>query len=178
MKEKIGGSPFLMAFAGVIAGAALLLAFVMRGAVPVAAQDQQTVGAEPGCWVASAGIGEKNDYQELSAIAAISDQDVWAAGYHAVTSATSYDPLTLLVHWDGKSWSQVASPSPGTRINVLTGVAAVSSDDVWAVGSYALTGTQSKTLVLHWDGKSWIQIASPDPGVASYLASVAAVSAT
>ena len=116
----------------------------------MAAQGQPPVGTAPGCWVASAGIGTKNDYQDLRAIAAISDQDVGPAGTH---TPANNNPMTLLVHWDGKAWSQAVSPSPGNQINTLTGIAAITSDNVWAVGYYGSADLYLKTLVLHWDGK-------------------------
>ena len=40
---------------------------------------------------------------------------------------------TLTEHWNGTAWSVVASPNAGT-INSLQSVAAVSANDVWAVG--------------------------------------------
>jgi len=45
---------------------------------------------------------------------------------------------------------------PG-RPGGLTGAAAVSPTDAWAVGSY---GT-FKTLILHWDGTAWAKVPSP-----------------
>jgi len=40
----------------------------------------------------------------------------------------------LIVRWNGSSWRKVASPSPGPSGNVLSGVAATSASDAWAVG--------------------------------------------
>ena len=47
-----------------------------------------------------------------------------------------YAPLQMLTeHWNGSNWSIVSSPSPGTyNGNELYGVAAISTNDVWAVG--------------------------------------------
>jgi hypothetical protein len=53
-------------------------------------------------------------------------------------------------------------------------LAAVSANDVWAVGqTYA-----NQTLIQHWDGTSWSVILSPNPSGVSHLRGVAAVSAT
>src|SRR5689334_20493178 len=52
-------------------------------------------------------------------------------------------------------WSVVPSPSPGTSEDLLNGVAAVSSTDVWAVGDYYNGNSALLTLVEHWDGASW-----------------------
>ena len=39
---------------------------------------------------------------------------------------------TLAEHWDGGSWSM--EPTVTTQVDTLTGIAAVSATDVWAVG--------------------------------------------
>jgi hypothetical protein len=68
------------------------------------------------------------------------------------------------LHWNGTSWSQVASPNPaGANENDLFGVTAVSSTNVWAVGRYVTATGVTRTLVLHWNGFSWKRVASPDP---------------
>src|SRR5215469_8327574 len=50
------------------------------------------------------------------------------------------DPVVRIMrwspHWDGTQWSIVPSPNPGAFINELSGVAAISANDVWAVGIY------------------------------------------
>ncbi len=40
---------------------------------------------------------------------------------------------SLILHWNGVTWLQVPSPSPG-NFTELTGVRAVSASDAWAVG--------------------------------------------
>src|SRR5205823_13678772 len=58
--------------------------------------------------------------------------------------------------------------------NVLWDVAAISPNDVWAVGYYS-NGTI--TLVEHWDGTQWSIVPSPNPGDSdNYLGAVATVS--
>jgi hypothetical protein len=84
---------------------------------------------------------------------------------------------TLTEHWDGATWTQVFSPSPGNGSSVrLTSVRADSTSDVWAVGSY-FDGTSTQTLILHWDGQGWTQATSPNPGTANFLQSVKPLSA-
>jgi len=51
-------------------------------------------------------------------------------------------------HWDGYSWSQVASPTSGD----LNAVWGSSADDVWAVG----------VDILHWRGSSWVKVPEPN----------------
>src|SRR5207249_4049787 len=58
---------------------------------------------------------------------------------------------TLVEHWDGSSWSVVSSPNIDRR-DYLREVAAVSANDVWAVGNYLnFSGTvRYLTLVEHY----------------------------
>jgi hypothetical protein len=85
---------------------------------------------------------------------------------------------TLILHWNGAKWQQVASPDPGgaARDNALTAVSAVSAKDAWAIGYYSRAG-HDQTLVLHWNGAKWEQVASPDvSGADNDLFGVAATS--
>jgi erythromycin esterase-like protein len=86
---------------------------------------------------------------------------------------------TLILHWDGHAWTQVTSPSPGGTDNELFGVRAVSGTDAWAVGYDITSGSTDQTLILHWDGNAWTQVASPSPGTAgTVLEAVAGTSST
>ena len=98
----------------------------------------------------------------LTGVAAISPTDAWAVGYKTSGDTTH----TLIEHYDGASWTKVASPNPGGGyVNALTAVTAIGPNDVWAVGYFLhrkpqLPLRQGKTLTLHWDGTSWTQIPS------------------
>src|SRR5205823_5698851 len=82
-------------------------------------------------------------------------------------------------HWDGMRWQTVRSPNPGNAGNYLLGVAALSADDVWAVGYFVNSPIGSRTLVEHWDGSKWSVVAGPNPGRNSNsLSAIAASSAT
>jgi uncharacterized membrane protein len=93
----------------------------------------------------------------LYAVDAIASNDVWATGRTKVGYSSS---RTLTLHWDGSTWMVVPSPNDSTGNNDLYGVAAVSANDVWAVGSAG----SSKTLALHWNGLSWSVIPAPAVG--------------
>jgi hypothetical protein len=121
------------------------------------------------------GIGNRG---ELTSVTATSGGDVWAVGDYLSSENPSDAVSTLVMHWDGTSWKQTASPNPEPDIlNQLTGVSAVSPDDAWAVGFFA-NGTSDQTLILHWDGSSWTQVPSPDPFEDDNLTGVAATSAS
>ena len=111
----------------------------------------------------------------LNGIRAASASSIWAVG--SASDGTS--SKTLIEHWNGTAWKTVPSPSPGSGFNELNGVRVVSANDAWAVGVYADGGTSRKTLILHWNGATWTQVASPDPGGSgndNYLFAVAATS--
>jgi len=60
---------------------------------------------------------------------------------------------------------------------VLYGVAAIATDDVWAVGYGSPTIFTTEPITYHWDGAVWTQVASPDPpGDFDQLLSVSGVS--
>ena len=113
------------------------------------------------------GTGGSN---QLNGVVAVSANDVWAVG-----SGTG--DKTLIEHWDGVSWSVVASPNPTTYINRLLSVAAVSANDIWAVGYYVPLSGGSRTVIEHWNGTAWSIVYNPNLGVSEILRSVAVVSA-
>jgi hypothetical protein len=84
----------------------------------------------------------------------VSSSDVWAVGR---------GPSALTEHWDGAAWSLVASPAPAGTTAALNAVAAISTDDVWAVGSSQGASFDTHTLIEHWDGAAWTIVPSPDP---------------
>jgi len=107
----------------------------------------------------------------LSGVTEISPANVWAVG-----ASEGSGSAALVLHWNGMSWARVPTPSSG--VSGLSGVSAVSANDIWAVGSGGTT-TRETTLVLHWDGRKWTRVPSPTPpGQIVALFSVSAVSAT
>ena len=75
-------------------------------------------------------------------------------------------------------WSKVASPNVGTSSNSLNGVAAISSNDVWAVGDYA-NSNGGLTFTEHWNGSKWKVVPSPNVNnsLSNSLSGVAAIAA-
>jgi hypothetical protein len=95
---------------------------------------------------------------QLTSVSARSANDVWAVGDSQ--SNNSIDESTVILHWDGSTWAQVLSPSPGadSGIDDLTGVQAISATNAWAIGQF---GAGFDPLVLHWDGSYWTQALAP-----------------
>jgi hypothetical protein len=103
-------------------------------------------------------------FNALTAVAAVSASDVWAVGFGIDKSNKSEQ---LIEHWDGKAWTITPNPTISQGTSALNGVAAISANDVWAVGG---------PLIEHWDGISWKVI--PNPGASSngFLNAIAAIS--
>jgi hypothetical protein len=139
----------------------LFLSSVTLLATVFAGMPAATAGALADCapiWTpvppASAGV--------VSAPSGVSADDVWSVGR---------DPsgVPLVAHFDGTSWSTVATPDVGT--GSLAAVTAITQDDVWAAGE-----TVEGALVEHWDGSSWTVVedafsSQPDAGLVDVAAS-------
>jgi hypothetical protein len=102
----------------------------------------------------------------LTGVTAVAANNVWAVGYTITTDGSNQPNRTLIEHWNGSSWSIVASPTVASN-DTLTGVAARSATDIWAVGfrqdrSGAIP--IDRTLTEHWNGSAWSVVASPNVG--------------
>jgi hypothetical protein len=119
------------------------------------------------------------DSEELWAVTAVSASDVWVSG-------TDPGGGLLLLHYDGTGWTRLPVPAitpGGTPQRIfLTGMAATSASDVWAVGSVTVGfSLRDIPLIMHWDGTAWSQVPAPDPSapdddLGTGLSSVSAVS--
>jgi hypothetical protein len=98
----------------------------------------------------------------LSGVFTVSVTDAWAAGDYCTTSACAVED-TLIVHWNGTSWSKVKSPNPSSVVNVLTSVSGTSSSNIWAAGYMIGASGSDNTLIVHWNGTSWSTVKSPNP---------------
>ncbi|HYP19625.1 MAG TPA: S-layer homology domain-containing protein, partial [Chloroflexia bacterium] len=109
---------------------------------------------------------------ELVDVSARAHNDVWAVG--------STDPgsgrRTLVLHYDGTTWSQWTSPNQGAGDNELESVVAIAPNDVWAAGKYQPGPDSEKSLLMHYDGSAWSIVPSPSPGSRDRVLDLAAVS--
>ncbi|HEV2374747.1 MAG TPA: hypothetical protein VGS19_21615 [Streptosporangiaceae bacterium] len=121
----------------------------------------------------------RQDSPQFASVAALSPADVWAVGDVFNTSQPPYG-RTLTEHFDGRSWRAVPSPNPGPQDDSLDAVAAVSPNDVWAVGNASPALGVVLTLAEHWDGRHWRVVPTPNvPGSGfTVLESIAARSAS
>ena len=88
---------------------------------------------------------------------ALAPNNVWAVGETTGVNGSFGTGQTLIEHWDGTSWSVVTSPNAGggspSAANELLRVAAISANDIWAVGRFLDPNTNVyRTLTEHWDG--------------------------
>ena len=97
-------------------------------------------------------------------VAATSASNAWAVGWTPGANQ--------LFHWNGTAWTR--SPLPAGMGGSFSAVAATSATDVWAV-----THPQRGKLppIMHWNGRRWDQLTSPDIGMPYTLSDVAATSA-
>jgi hypothetical protein len=102
----------------------------------------------------------------VSGLSAGSATDMWAIGAYTFDSGGSLHSKNLAWHWNGTAWTAMAAPSPGITsagTSGLTGAAAISPANVWAVGFTETTNAQA-TVSVHWNGTSWARVATPNPG--------------
>jgi hypothetical protein len=114
---------------------------------------------------------------QLQSVSARANNDIWAVGNFS-TSSTASGGRTLIEHFDGTAWSVVASPSPSSQGDFLTGVVALASNNAWAVGWFddQAAGTLAP-LVLHWNGTTWSTVTAGIPA-GDILQSITAISPT
>jgi hypothetical protein len=103
----------------------------------------------------------------LTSVSVSSSTDGWAVGSSNLSE-------TVTEHWDGIKWTRVPSPSPSgnNQQNTLSGVAALSHADVWAVGQTSTLGAP-QTLAEHWDGRAWTVVSTPNPDPTDLLSGAA-----
>ena len=101
----------------------------------------------------------------LYGIAASSPVDIWAVG--TAENFLTSSGKTLIEHYDGVSWQRVPSPNSASAGNALRSVVAISPTNAWAVGYKQNTNSAVLNLILHWDGFSWSEVASPNPNSSS-----------
>ncbi|HLX40491.1 MAG TPA: hypothetical protein VKR42_08160 [Ktedonobacteraceae bacterium] len=118
---------------------------------------------------------------DLFAIAALSATDIWTVGVYGYNLGQTLVTRTLIEHWNGTTWTVVQSSNPGSGFNYLTGLTAISTNDIWAVGfsssGQTVQGMQ-ETLIEHWNGTAWTVVQSQSPGTnGNTLSAITAISA-
>jgi hypothetical protein len=174
--EHYDGSSWQLVNGSTASGSAL------TGISAVGSRDIWAVGAGGGATLAMHYNGtawttvptpNANVLNKLNAVTAVASNSVWAVGSSIKSTTDGVSQYrTLIEHYDGSRWSVVPSPNVGAASNELTGVAAHSATDVWAVG-YRIDASGAipvaKTLWMHWNGSGWSVVASPSAGTSDNL---------
>jgi hypothetical protein len=122
-------------------------------------------------------------YRFLTSVTCTSSTNCFAVGYS--TNGGGY--RTLVLHWDGSTWTIVPSPNrpaPSGGAQVLSSVTCITSTNCFAVGNAHIgnnadTVNRDVTLVEHWNGTSWKIVPSPNPvRTGSFLQGVACTAST
>ncbi|HKP53573.1 MAG TPA: SBBP repeat-containing protein [Chloroflexia bacterium] len=90
-------------------------------------------------------------YDQLRRVEARGPNDIWAVGVQADCSLCIFTH-TFVMHFDGSEWRHVYSPDGPREVNGLAGVAIISPEDVWAVGTtsdYTTPERYSDALTIH-----------------------------
>ena len=83
-------------------------------------------------WTASTASNPGTGLNALLSVGAVSPNNIWVVGTTKDTGAATQK--NLIEEWDGASWHVSPSPNPSGNFSVLTGVATIAADNVWAVG--------------------------------------------
>jgi hypothetical protein len=105
-------------------------------------------------------------YCLLRGVKAFAPNDVWAVGsaqVPLVPGGITTDSRTVAMHFDGAQWTHVPTPSPGPApglVNcLLYALDGVSSNDLWAGGTWKtqIPGgwVGQQVFAMHWDGSAW-----------------------
>jgi hypothetical protein len=119
--------------------------------------------ASSGCATGTSIVASPNPGKvgnQLSSVVSLIATDAWAVG--AASTPVGNPPMLqskpLVVHWNGSAWRAVRTAFAGE--GALSGIAAVSSRDIWAVGHQG-SPAAGNPLIEHWNGSAWSVVSSP-----------------
>lgn len=138
-----------MAVAAAAVAAGIGLTAAASAAAPVTA-----TASTPASWNR---IFQSREPGIFTSVAAISKNDVWAAGIHTNASGQS-TAQPYILRFNGSIWKSVTIP--GARITWST-VQATSASDVWVFGILPQSGDSTESAAYRWDGAHWHKIPLP-----------------
>jgi hypothetical protein len=141
----------------IVAASALVSGAAAAGASPDSCKAPARAPLNPG-----------KDNNVLDGIAMTSNCDAWVVGSYTTAAHHSFP---LIEHWNGARWSVPPMPNLGTGL--ITGAAAVSPGDAWAVGR-----ADDKAVIEHWNGNAWQYVTGAYTRRGATLTAVSAASPT
>jgi hypothetical protein len=121
------------------------------------------------------GGSKAGEMSELFDVTCTSSANCWTVGDFGTSPGSSQKLLNQVLHWNGKTWSRIRVVNPaGTKaaqLNSLEAVRCGSAASCNAVGDYGTAPGSTDNLlnqVLHWNGKRWYKVGTPNPGGAGY----------
>jgi hypothetical protein len=103
---------------------------------------------------------------ELGALACGGPADCWGGGFYT-TITPAYALRNEMLHWNGATWTEVKVPNPGAKgaraVNYVFGATCDGPADCWAVGEYESRNGATLNQALHWNGKRWYLVGTPNP---------------
>jgi hypothetical protein len=112
----------------------------------------------------------------LSGVDATGPNDIWAVGSYVYLQRQRccinlYHGL--IAHFDGSSWTTVQTGHQPAQTTSFQGVAAITPDDAWVVGTERYSTSRATTQ--HWDGTEWTRVDTANsPFPYNYLSAVTA----
>jgi hypothetical protein len=101
--------------------------------------------------IASSAPIAATDDTRFHALAAASSSDMWAVGEDTTAAGSQHG---LIEHWNGSSWTRIASGATEPNPSGLQAVSADGPSDAWAVGWSRPAGSFT-TLIERWNGRNW-----------------------
>jgi hypothetical protein len=83
-------------------------------------------------------------FNTLHGVTAVNGHNLYAVGFFA-NSSTNGEQLTLMLHFDGTSWSIIPSPGQGSAQQLNGAFALPGTTDVWVAGAASANGTDPET---------------------------------
>lgn len=104
-------------------------------------------------------------------IVIVGENDIWFFGDYVNPQ------MALAMHWNGSSFTVVNTPFPagGTPGWGLEAGAAISANDIWAVGGGSDGDYSATGYIIHWNGSAWTRMLGPTPGTNQRLWDVIAI---
>ena len=103
-------------------------------------------------------------YSVLNGVYCTAAKNCWAVGFQG---SAMKPELNRVLHWNGRSWNRVPTPNPGGGSDGdesgLAAVRCLTASNCWAVG-HTYHNDIEKNQVLHWNGKKWSVVRTPNPG--------------